>query len=128
VLDFSDENYRDGTARSGWLDSRRLQPPVKISFATSYIGTCRLPAIPVPTKFRIPVGSGESRAWNCNVRDSLRNATYRNNSISYRFPGLANYYFPAGWSIASMSLPFSKFQFRYTYTVAQKMFRQMQCI
>lgn len=56
------ENYRDGTARSGWFDSRRLQPPVKISLATSYIGTCHLSANPLPTKFRIPVGNGESRA------------------------------------------------------------------
>jgi len=36
-------NYRDGAARSGRFVSRRLQSPVKISLATSYIGTCRLP-------------------------------------------------------------------------------------
>lgn len=56
------ENYRDGMARSGWFDSRRLQPLVKISLATSYIGTCHLSANPLPTKFRIPIGSGASRA------------------------------------------------------------------
>lgn len=54
---------REG-ARSDWFGSRRLQAPVKISLATSYIGTCRLlrPASAASTKFRIPLGSDESRA------------------------------------------------------------------
>lgn len=66
------ENDRDETveegrgegARSDWFGSRRLQAPVKISLATSYIGTCRLlrPASAASTKFRIPLGSDESRA------------------------------------------------------------------
>lgn len=110
------ENYRDGATRSRWFGSRRLQPLVKISLATSYIGTCRLPAKSVSTKFRIPAGNGESRAWNCNVRDSPRNATYRNNSISYRFSGLANYYFPVDRSIVR-ALPFVNFYQHYLHLV-----------
>lgn len=49
------ENYRDETARNGRFGSRRLQQSVKISLATSYIGTCRLLADSYPrnSEFRL---------------------------------------------------------------------------